>query len=49
MFAYKTVDDDYTLSKGLRAMAGKDTYRKDIVAGGLGDTLYNGEMVSFFE
>jgi hypothetical protein len=27
-------------------MVGKDIYRKDIVAGGLGDTLYNGEILS---
>ncbi|KAJ3547937.1 hypothetical protein NMY22_g1463 [Coprinellus aureogranulatus] len=38
--AWKTSNDDYVLNKGLRSMASKEIYRKDIVAGGLGETLY---------
>ena len=38
-YAAKTTDDDYLQKSGLEDMVGHDTYRKDLVAGGLGDVL----------
>ncbi|TEB32319.1 P-loop containing nucleoside triphosphate hydrolase protein [Coprinellus micaceus] len=38
-YAAKTTDDDYLQKSGLESMVAQDSYRKDIVAGGLGDVV----------
>lgn len=47
VYICKTTHEDYIHSKGLENMANMEEYRKDIVAGGLGDILWKREHQYF--
>lgn len=49
VYICKTTHEDYIHSKGLESMANTEEYRKDIVAGGLGEILWKRERLTIRE